>query len=111
MSGNDGFFQLVLSPWNLCLMAAVWAGMQTVRKNTPGAWWADGTLGHWLLPWMPMPICVFFAMAVPGPWMPAGTVWGQKLVLGVILGWGSANFAPISKRLGLHKFMGADDAR
>jgi hypothetical protein len=105
---KDDFFSLILSPWNLCLMMAVFMGMKTLRQMTPASWWADGTFGHWILPFAPMPICVFFAMVIPGPWMPEGTVWGQKLVLGVILGWGSANFAPISKRLGVNKIMGDD---
>jgi hypothetical protein len=97
---TDPFFQLVWRPWNILLVFCVWGGMKVMIQMFP-KWFAEKTVGHWLLPVLPIWICMFFSTTVPGPWMPEGVPLAQKAMLGFGLGLLAGNFKHVANRLGL----------
>lgn len=96
--------ELLLREWNLFLMAAVWIFMATLEHALPEHFVKGRALNR-LEPVIPMGLCVFASVAVPGPWMPEGTAAAERLVLGVLLGWGAYHFAGLAKRFGLNTLL------
>jgi hypothetical protein len=80
---TDPFFQLVWRPWNILLVFCVWGGMKVMIQMFP-KWFAEKTVGHWLLPVLPIWICMFFST-----------------MLGFGLGLLAGNFKHVANRLGL----------
>ena len=93
--------ELLLREWNLLLMAAVWILMAVLEHALPEHFVKGRALNR-LEPVIPMGLCVFASVAIPGPWMPEGAAAAERLILGVLLGWGSYNFAGLAKRFGLN---------
>lgn len=98
---EDAFFKLVLGPWNAVLVVATWGGLHALKQVWPEFFTTEKSWGHRFLPLYPVWVCTFFATSIPGPWVPQGTPWAQRLVLGIVLGTLAANFEPVAKRLGL----------
>jgi len=97
--------KLLLSEWNVLLMAAVWVCTAIAERAFPTQF-EKGRLINRLEPLFPIVACIIFATMVPGPWMPTeGVTIGQKVILGVILGAGSHNFTAMAKRFGLTPFV------
>ena len=98
------FVDLLLREWNLLLMAAVWILMTTAETVYPEGF-KPGQLLNRLEPVTPLVLCVGCARFIPGPWMPEGVNNAQKLILGVVLGWGAYNFTALAKRAGLRDLL------
>lgn len=101
---NVPFIDLLLREWNLLLMAAVWIVMATAEAAYPEGF-APGKMLNRLEPVIPLVLCVGCARWIPGPWMPEGVNNAQKLILGVVLGWGAYNFTALAKRLGFRDIL------
>lgn len=98
----------LLTHWNVLLIFAVWAAIQTLRRVTPDPWFEKrAPLGR-LLPVLPLLICGV-AVWIPGPWLSGDESVGQKIVLGVVLGALAANFHSIAMRFGLAKLLRLED--
>ena len=96
--------KLLLSEWNVLLMAAVWICMSIAEHAFP-MHFEKGRLVNRMEPMFPVMVCVAFSTLIPGPWIPPETTLGQKLILGVILGAGSYNFTAMAKRFNLTPFV------
>lgn len=90
----------VLSQWNVLLMISVWFMIQTSRKILPSTLFQDGALLSRLLPVAPVVMCNA-AMWIPGPWIEPNMAGAQRVILGTVLGMGTANIHTIASRLGL----------
>lgn len=101
---NVPFLDLLVREWNLLLMAAVWIVMATAEAAWPEGF-EPGRLLNRLEPVIPLLLCVGCARFIPGPWMPDGVNNAQKLILGVVLGWGAYNFTALAKRLGFRDML------
>ena len=101
---NVPFIDLLIREWNLLLMAAVWIVMATAEAAYPEGF-EPGRLLNRLEPVIPLALCVGCARWIPGPWMPEGVNNAQKLILGVVLGWGAYNFTALAKRLGVRDLL------
>jgi len=95
--------QNLLTYWNVLLIVAVWSLVQTVRGISPQLFGKEGKL-HRVVPAMPMVACSA-AVWIPGPWLEASASWGEKVVLGVVLGAITANGHSIVKRTGLQNLL------
>lgn len=93
----------LLSYWNILLIVAVWATIQTLRRALPHQLTGDGPLVK-IVPAMPILGCMA-AMWVPGPWIAAGEPLGQRIVLGIVLGAVCSNFHAIASKFGLHDLL------
>lgn len=96
--------RLLTSEWNVLLMAAVWIVTALLEAVFPEHF-ENGRLAHRLEPVFPIALCVFCAVAIPGPWMPPNALLGQRVVLGIVLGAGSHSFISVAKRFGLTPFL------
>ena len=90
----------LLTHWNALLMVAVWSGIQTARRMLPKLLTGTAPLAR-LMPVAPMVLCCL-AVWIPGPWLNPEETWGQRLILGVVLGALTSNLHNIASRLGLH---------
>lgn len=97
----------LLTHWNVLLVVAVWALIQSVRRTAPAHWFAKrAPLGR-LLPLLPLLLCGA-AVWIPGPWFKGDESVGEKVVLGIVLGALTANFAGIASRFGIAKVLRLD---
>lgn len=96
----------LLTYWNVLLIACVWAGIQYARKLFPRLLGPDGVYARFL-PLLPEIVCVAF-MWVPGPWLAPGTMWGQRVILGLVLGMCTSKFHVVTSKLGLQDFVGVE---
>lgn len=103
----DTLQNIVLSPWALLLMIAVWSVLQAVRGAAPPAMFVQGSWGGRLLPLAPVIACSV-AVWIPGPWLPGDVVWAQRVVLGIVLGTMTAHMHTILSRFGLHDALGLE---
>lgn len=94
----------LLSHWNVILIIAVWAGIQTIRRVLPNEWFDKGRPLARLLPLASTVLCNI-AVWVPGPWMDPDYTAGQRIALGTVLGFATANIHTIAARLGLHQLL------
>jgi hypothetical protein len=90
----------LLTHWNALLMVAVWTGIQTTRRVLPQFLTGTAPLARFM-PLAPLVLCCI-AVWIPGPWLNPDETWGQRLVLGVVLGALTSNLHNIASRLGLH---------
>jgi hypothetical protein len=97
----------LLTHWNVLLIVAVWAGIQSVKRACPDEWFDAGKPLARLLPLAPLVVCSV-AVWIPGPWLDPAETPAQKLILGVILGTVTSNFHTIASRLGLHSILGIE---
>jgi hypothetical protein len=97
----------LLTHWNMLLIVAVWAGIQSVKRAMPDEWFDAGKPLARLLPLAPIAVCSV-AVWIPGPWLDPSETAAQKLILGVILGTVTSNFHTIASRLGLHSIIGIE---
>jgi hypothetical protein len=95
---------LLAREWNVLLCAAVWILMVTIERLLP--WhFEKGRLMNRAEPLIPLSICVFCSVFVPGPWMPDDVNDAQRLILGVILGALAYNGGAMLKRSGVTPFL------
>lgn len=94
----------LLTHWNALLIAAVWIGIQSLKRAMPDEWFDPGKIAARLLPLAPMVACNI-AVWVPGPWLDPAESAGQRVILGTILGAMTANFHTIASKLGLHSLL------
>ena len=90
----------LLTHWNALLMVAVWSLIQTARRVLAPYLTGGAPLAR-LMPLAPMAACCL-AVWIPGPWLNPDETWGQRAVLGVVLGALTSNLHNIASRLGLH---------
>lgn len=95
--------QNLLTYWNVLLVVAVWTVVQTIRGMFPG-WLSKGGKLASVVPALPIVICSA-AVWIPGPWLTSDASWGERVVLGVVLGALTANGHSIVKKTGLHNFL------
>lgn len=93
----------LITHWNALLMVAVWSAIQTARRVFAPYLTGAAPLAR-LMPLAPMTACCI-AVWIPGPWLNPDETWGQRLVLGVVLGALTGNLHNIASRLGLHDLL------
>ena len=96
----------LVSHWNALLMVAVWTLIQLVRRLFPGALTGSGALARFM-PLAPILLCCA-AVWIPGPWLSPDETWGQRLVLGVVLGALTSNIHNLLSKLGLESLLNLD---
>lgn len=96
----------LVSHWNALLMVAVWTLIQLVRRLFPGALTGSSTLTRFM-PLAPILLCCA-AVWIPGPWLSSDETWGQRLVLGVVLGALTSNIHNLLSKLGLESLLNLD---
>jgi hypothetical protein len=99
-------FSMLISPWNVLLMVAVWTIIQVARRLMPLPF-TKGQPFAKLLPIAPIAMCQA-AMWIPGPWMTGAETLGQKLVLGTVIGACTSNLHSILSKVGLQGILKVD---
>jgi hypothetical protein len=97
---------LLLTPWNVLLMVAVWTIIQTVRRVAPSMF-AHGTVLARLLPVAPVVLCQI-AVWIPGPWVSEATTAMERVVLGTVIGACTSNLHAVLSKLGLQSILKLD---
>lgn len=93
----------LLTYWNALLIVAVWTVIQSVRAALPDLFAKGKPLAR-LLPLAAIVGCNI-AVWIPGPWLAADETWGQRVVLGTVLGALTANFHAVASKLGIHDLL------
>lgn len=95
---------LLAREWNVLLCTAVWIVMVMTERMFPDQF-ERGRFMNRAEPMIPLSICVFCSVFVPGPWMPNDVNEVQRLILGVILGAFAYNGGAALKRSGITPFL------
>lgn len=93
------FFELVMRDWNAYLVGAVAVLFVAIEAAVPELF-EKGKIGNRLEVFLPIVLCVCASTFVPGPWMPPDVVVGQKVVLGVLMGFAAYSASGVVKRYG-----------
>lgn len=94
MEGSQKFLEIMLRYENLLIMLAAWIAVGIVGKVLPK--FAAHSIGARLQPLAPFAFTMG-AVFLPGL-IPAGTGIGERLMLGLILGWGSGHTHKVIKQ-------------
>jgi len=97
----------LLTHWNALLIVAVWIAIQSTKRAMPDEWFDNGKPAARILPLLPLIFCNI-AVWLPGPWLSPDETWGQRIILGTVLGALTANMHTIASRLGIHGLIGIE---
>lgn len=103
MNQANAFFELsnLLTYQNVLVIVAAWFVVTTLRKMAP-AFFVEG-VGEKLLPLMPILVCQILVWATVR-WQPDAS-WGERVLLGLVLGALTANAHTILRRFGLQELI------
>lgn len=104
VASMGGFFDLehLLSYQNVLVIIAAWFAVITLRKMFP-TFFKETVAGQRLLPVLPIVFCQA-AVWITLSWQPTAS-WGERVLLGFVLGALTANAHTIFKRFGLHDYV------
>jgi hypothetical protein len=90
--------QKLITFWNVLLVVGNWTIIHALRQSTWPLFEKKNGLPGWRSQawrvkfWLPITGCVFPSLFVPGPWTVEYPTWGEKLTLGLVLGFGTMVF-------------------
>ena len=87
MDGTQQFLDVMIRYENILIMAATWILISVLGRVLPK--WRETAAGARLLPIAPF-ACTSGLVWLPGLRQPEAA-WGELLVLGIVLGWGSGH--------------------
>lgn len=97
------FFDLqhLLTYQNVLVVMAAWFIIETLKKLVPEFW--RSKIGSRVLVLMPMAVCQLLVWCTIA-WQPEAS-WGERLMLGFVLGFLTAHAHDVLKRFGLHDYL------